>query len=413
MIFLVGLISAGDWTPYGDINLRDTYSIKEGIDGDFQTINLSGRLDVDNILAHNNITTTENFIGYQIGNTSLWSGDSGNVWPTFWDRPGFNTFQLGLGTNDPEVVLDIFDFQPTVKIRGTGATQTSMLQMGDSFVDNNFMIVAYPTSWSVAGLRNSAHIFSLGDMWIDSGMGIINITDDTEIQGDLDVNGELSALNISGIMSWSNLTDYPVACPAGTSITQLDDSVTCTAFAQENTNVTFKNITGDNLYLNENGVIDGNFDVDGNFTGNQIYGGMWYHNHTGTTLSFSVQDTWYPLYYTTATDLNGFSYVGGFGLSSNLTAQVSGKYQASYMGIGSGQNNHVYLTTILVDGVEKPECGNHHKMAAGGDVITQSGVCIITINAGDTVQVATQDMGGTGDGVYYGGNLNLVRIGNG
>ena len=154
-----------------------------------------------------------------------------------------------------------------------------------------------------------------------------------------------------------------------------------------------------------------NLDVGGNFTGNQIYGGMYYHNHTGTTLAFATQDTWYPLYFINATDLNGFSYVGGFLESSNLTAQVSGKYQVSYMGIGSGQNNHVYLTTVLIDGVEKPECGHHHKMSAGGDVITQGGVCIITINEGQTVAIATQDMGGTGTGNYYGGNLNLVRIG--
>jgi len=158
--------------------------------------------------------------------------------------------------------------------------------------------------------------------------------------------------------------------------------------------------------------VNGSINQTGNFTGNQIYGGMWYHNHTGTELNFVVQDTWYPLYFTNATDLNGFSYVGGFKSSSNLTAQVSGVYQVSYMAIGSGQNNHVYLTTVLVDGVEKPECGNHHKMSAGGDVLTQNGVCMVTINSGQTIAIATQDMGGTGTGDYYGGNLNIVRIGN-
>ena len=176
----------------------------------------------------------------------------------------------------------------------------------------------------------------------------------------------------------------------------------------ENTNTPL--IDGD--FANDKLTINGNLNVTGNFTGNQIYGGMWYHNHTATTFTFAVQDTWYPLFYTEATDLNGFSYVGGFGQSSNLTAQVSGKYQASYMAIGSGINNHIYLTTILIDGVEKPECGNHRKIAASGDVLTQSGVCIITINAGQTIQVATQDMGSTGDGEYYGGNINLIRIAN-
>jgi len=169
---------------------------------------------------------------------------------------------------------------------------------------------------------------------------------------------------------------------------------------------------GDGTTSNSEVLINGKLDVKGNITGNQIYGGMFYHNHTATTFTFTAQDTWYPLYFTTATDLNGFSSEGiAVEGVSNLTAQVAGVYQVTYMAIGSGQNNHVYLTTILVNGVEKPECGNHHKMAAGGDVLTQSGNCIITLAIGDDVGLATQDMGGTGDGEYYGGNVNLVRIG--
>ena len=161
------------------------------------------------------------------------------------------------------------------------------------------------------------------------------------------------------------------------------------------------------------GTFSGDLDVEGNIIGNQIYGGMFYHNHTGTTMSFASADTWYPLYFTDATDLNGFSSEGiAVSGVSNLTAQVAGVYRVDYMGIGSGQNNHIYLSTIMVNGIEKPECGHHHKMAAGGDVITQSGNCIITLAVGDDVGVSTQDMTGTGDGEYYGGNLNIVRIGN-
>ena len=166
-----------------------------------------------------------------------------------------------------------------------------------------------------------------------------------------------------------------------------------------------------NMTIKRNLKTEGNLDVEENFTGNQIYGEMYYHNHTGTSLSFDLNDTWYELYFPEADKLNGFSYLGGFNVSSNLTAQVSGLYQASYMAIGSGQNNHVYLTTILIDGVAQDRCGNHHKMAAGGDVITQGGVCFINISSGQVVSVATQDYGGTGLGVYYGGNLNLVRVG--
>jgi len=42
----------------------------------------------------------------------------------------------------------------------------------------------------------------------------------------LDLNQ--SGFNISGNLKWTDLYDYPVACPANSAITQLNDSVTCT-----------------------------------------------------------------------------------------------------------------------------------------------------------------------------------------
>jgi len=50
-------------------------------------------------------------------------------------------------------------------------------------------------------------------------------------------------------------------------------------------------------------------------------------------------------------------------------------------------------------------------MAAGGDVITQSGVCFIYLTSGDKITIRTMDDSGGGTGNYYGGNLNLVRVG--
>lgn len=50
-------------------------------------------------------------------------------------------------------------------------------------------------------------------------------------------------------LNWTYLENYPTACPAGSAITQLNDSVTCTSFAQENTDVTFNNITAEQLNL--------------------------------------------------------------------------------------------------------------------------------------------------------------------
>jgi hypothetical protein len=65
--------------------------------------------------------------------------------------------------------------------------------------------------------------------------------------------------------NWTSIKNYPVACPAGSYITQLDDSVTCTAVSAipNNLNMTLKNITNINyacfdescaVYLRYNGT---------------------------------------------------------------------------------------------------------------------------------------------------------------
>jgi len=165
-------------------------------------------------------------------------------------------------------------------------------------------------------------------------------------------------------------------------------------------------------YTFDNDVeIDGNLNVTGNITTNQIYAGMWYHNHTSTSLNFAVDGTFYNMFMPNATHLNGFSYQGGFNQLSNLTAQVGGVYKVDYMSSGDGQNNHAYYTSVFINGANQDNCESHHKMSAGGDIITQSGNCIITLDVDDVVDVRTADIGSTGTGNYYSANINLVRIG--
>ena len=164
-------------------------------------------------------------------------------------------------------------------------------------------------------------------------------------------------------------------------------------------------ITG-NLY------VSGNADIEGNITGNQIYGGMYYHNHTATQLNFAIDGYFYQLFLPEATHLNGFTHEDGFGVGANLTAQVSGLYQATYMASGDGQNNHEYFTSVFINEINQDQCEYHHKISAGGDIITQNGVCLIDVVVGDKISLRTADIGNTGLGNYYSANLNLVRIGN-
>ena len=146
-------------------------------------------------------------------------------------------------------------------------------------------------------------------------------------------------------------------------------------------------------------------------SGNNYYGEMWYMNHTGTEINFVVPDIWYSLFFTDADKLNGFNYTGGFNTSSNLTALINGTYKACYEAGGSGQNNHKYFTDVLINGVETEKCMSHKTMAAGGDITTMNGCCLIDLVIGDNIALATKDYDSTGAGAYYSSNLNLVRIG--
>jgi len=88
-----------------------------------------------------------------------------------------------------------------------------------------------------------------------------------------------------------------------------------------------------------------------------------------------------------------------------------GTYLINYMVIGSGQNNHIYLTSIFINSINKYNCETHKKMAAGGDVITQTGTCLLDISAGEVISLRTVDISGGGSGDYYGGNLDIIQVG--
>jgi len=141
------------------------------------------------------------------------------------------------------------------------------------------------------------------------------------------------------------------------------------------------------------------------------YGEMWYMNHTGTPVNFSVDGTYYPTFFTNSTRLKNFTFNGGFGINSNLTAEIGGTYKVGFMAAGTGQNNHIYFTTVFVNEVRQNQCMAHEKASAGGDIITQTGVCFIDLIVGDNVTLRTNDYGDTGTGNYHAGNLNLLRIG--
>ena len=93
-----------------------------------------------------------------------------------------------------------------------------------------------------------------------------------------------SGLNISGNLPWSDLYDYPVACPAYSYLTQLNDSVTCTSIPVQNS--TSWERSGTDVYLANSGDRVGiGTDDPSSSLHVKTNGGKVMFEHTGATSS--------------------------------------------------------------------------------------------------------------------------------
>ena len=377
----------------------ETYDLGDAPAGSWRT------LYIHNITATGNITTTANITGdYFYGDGSLLTGIS-----DFWNRVGT--------TLSPKTAGDDITTTGTVSANRVNVVKSTSTTSDEGI---NAVITSSGTGTATSGVTSAIYGNSVSSSSaIHYGGNFKGI----DYKANLDVGKSQQIVGGAFYGSDSGRTYgadgsrflyggyFGVLDAVGTwtnnpSITTygayIKDSPT--GYGTNHNHYSLYSVGGDNY-------LGGDLDIGGNITGNQIYGGMWEHNHTATPVQFVVQDTWYPLWFQNATHLNGFSWVGGWNVSSNLTAQVGGTYQATYMAIGSGENNEIYLTTVLINNVPQDNCGSHKKMSAGGDVLTMTGTCFIDLAVDDDVSLATQNMGGTGDGQYYGGNINLVRIG--
>ena len=174
----------------------------------------------------------------------------------------------------------------------------------------------------------------------------------------------------------------------------------------------YTQISNDTINFTCGGTIIGDITLEGTLMSNGIYGGMWYHNHTDTSLVFSAADTYYNLWMTNSTHNNGFTFTGGWGLESNLTAVYDGVYNINYFAVGNGVNNHEMRLAVFINELIKINCGTHWKLPANGDDITMSGNCLLNISAGENVSLRIADYTNTGESIYLGANLILTRVGN-
>ncbi len=173
-------------------------------------------------------------------------------------------------------------------------------------------------------------------------------------------------------------------------------------------------LTGTNIaYFDESIDVNGDVNIlgninafDGNANVNFILGTAWYHNHAGMTLNFDTANTWYKFNMTTNNRLNGFHMVDG-----NFQVEESGLYRIDYSADGKGANNHVYLTTIMVNDVNKDNCSSYQTLPAANDYIPMHGFCYLDLLAGDYVTLAVMDDGGTSTGTVYNYDVAIERKG--
>lgn len=100
-------------------------------------------------------------------------------------------------------------------------------------------------------------------MVLSVSLGLNLVSADSDLFDNLNGNGYIlfNFTNITGTygsmnISWGNLTNFPLSCPAGTAITALGQAVTCTAIG----NSSFNQTLTDGLYVPYSGAIN-NIDI--------------------------------------------------------------------------------------------------------------------------------------------------------
>lgn len=160
--------------------------------------------------------------------------------------------------------------------------------------------------------------------------------------------------------------------------------------------------------------ISENLDVGGNFTGNQYYGEMWNYTSAGWTYEIPTAGIYENLTNLIYGDLNGFDFIdnpratGG----SFLTANIGGKYRASFSIAFGNFPNQLFGGGIAINGIVQRDCYDRAFLSNAQEVENLEKSCIIGLNQGDTIHIQVEDeTAPSSDADIYQVNLNLFRIG--
>lgn len=218
--------------------------------GSDEYINVSGNATGPGIL---NLTSYVVYNGSQVSNNSL----SLNYTINGDEQSCTATISLSDSVLVSEVISNITDSCNVSALNQSGALNlTSKGQGSDEFI----LVIAssaLPQLGISAGTNSGSESnVSSTSRWLEirpsnTSTDWYTIVNNTIIFGNLNVTGVIeSAGGFSGALNWTDLQGYPAACPAGTYLTQLNDSVTCTAAVK---------ISGDNRLV-------GDYEINGSMT---------------------------------------------------------------------------------------------------------------------------------------------------
>lgn len=270
-IFVIGLVSSGDFSPQGDINLRNIYDIKNGVNANFtlyfgngsqltsissDTSNFSNFANSSTFWAGHNSTNSTQFENnngvlniilswfssefdslFSVQTTDNLTEGTTNLysqWITNVADIGYTAGNVGIGTSSPSNVLDVQGGIDSFTLN-TGQGDNELYSMNQDVSTTSsivFQEIIINGNATVLGTLTTADLQSTT---VNSTVNITDLTGATTIflngiLGSGLFNGDLTANTLSGILSWTNLTNYPVACPAGTAVTEIGDSSICTSF---------------------------------------------------------------------------------------------------------------------------------------------------------------------------------------
>ena len=171
-----------------------------------------------------------------------------------------------------------------------------------------------------------------------------------------------------------------------------------------------------NLSVNNTLNVTKDLNVEGNITGNLIYGEMWFHQHVSgvtsviNTIGVAVNVSGFTGASETGQDLNGFGYDSA---NEWLNCRVAGKYDSSYqLSFGNAGNNDEYMIRLAVNGVGFNKTASHRKIGANGDVGNTAGFGALNLSINDNVSMQIIGVDSSVNILSHSGSVALLRIGN-